>query len=80
MIGPVGQARSTKWLTQTDQFKEDLVVVRAGSSSSIWVDEIHHEDEVPRHPSAIAGCPKSTQKVPKNTRMLLMLPPDATGH
>ena len=57
MIGPVGQARSTKWLTQTDQFKEDLVVVRAGSSSSIWVDEIHHEDEVPRHPSAIAGCP-----------------------
>jgi hypothetical protein len=35
---------------------------------------------VPRHPSAIAGCPKSAQKVPKNTRMLLMLPPDATGH
>ena len=63
----MGQARSTKWLTQTDQFKEDLVVVRAGSSSSIWVDEIHHEEEVPRHPSAIAGYPKSAQKHPDVT-------------
>lgn len=58
-------SRSAKWLTQTNQFEEDLVVVGAGSSSSIWVDEIHHEEEVPRHPSAIAAA------LPKVSGLLL---------
>ena len=65
--GPLVFAKS---LTQTDQPEKDLVVVRARCSSSVWVDEIHHEKEMPGHSSkagtSLVEPPPFSKKNPEN--------------